>query len=176
MPRPPRRRSSDGVKAGISDDKVCVLTGVNDIGDFYYDLACRGAMTVDIAESLLEDKVLEGAIVDTDNHRSYPRVMRDLKMAFHDAVSSTVHSHLERLNNIHSAIRGFLSPFNGVSTKWLPGYLAWFKWLRGYREAEDLGIDAARRQLRTGDYEHVRRRLCDIPLPLRDMGLRPTKT
>jgi hypothetical protein len=39
MPRPPRHRSSDGAKQGISDDKVCVLTGVNEIGDFYYDVA-----------------------------------------------------------------------------------------------------------------------------------------
>lgn len=176
MPRPPRRRSSDGVKKGISDDKVCVLTGVNEIGDFYYDVACRGAMTCDIAESLLEDRVREGAIVNTDSHRAYARVMRDLKVAFHDAASSAVHSHLERLDNIHSAIRGFLHPFNGVSTKWLPGYLAWFKWLRGYREADDLGMGVARRQLRTDDYEYVRRRLCEIPLPFRDSRLMPTKT
>jgi hypothetical protein len=133
-------------------------------------------MTCDVAETLLEDRVREGIIVNTDSHRAYARVMRGLKVAFHDAAASTVHGHLERLDNIHSVIRGFLHPFNGVSTKWLSGYLAWFKWLRGYREAEDLGIGAARRQLRTGDYEHVRRRLCDIPLPLRDMGLRPTKT
>ena len=175
MPRPPRHSSSAGAKRGISDDKVCVLTGVNDMGDFYYDVACRGAMTVGIAESLLESRICEGAIVNTDKHRAYARVMSDLKVAFHDAVSAADSDHLKRINDIHSAIRAFLNEFKGISTKWLQGYLAWFKWLRGYREADDRGIGVARSQFGSDDYDYVRRKLCDIPLPFRGRDLRPTK-
>ncbi|MBE6519872.1 MAG: hypothetical protein E7Z68_01975 [Thermoplasmata archaeon] len=116
MPQPPQHNSGDSVRNDLSDDKVYVLTGVNEMDDFLYDLACRRAMTVDIADSLLEERMCKRAIVCTDNHRTYPRVMKGLKVAFHDAASSANHDRLKRINDIHSALRAFLHTFREAST------------------------------------------------------------
>lgn len=46
MPRPARRRGGDGAAAGVSSDKVSVLTMVNARGDAMAVAACRGKMGV----------------------------------------------------------------------------------------------------------------------------------
>jgi hypothetical protein len=33
---------------------------------------------------------------------------------------------LQKVNNVHSQLRKFLSPFNGVSSKYLQNYLNWY--------------------------------------------------
>lgn len=46
MPRPERRRGGDGAAAGVSSDKVSVLTMVNARGDAMAVAVCRGKMGV----------------------------------------------------------------------------------------------------------------------------------
>ena len=42
---------------------------------------------------------------------------------------------LQKINNLHSRLKGLLAPFRGVSTKYLDNYLAW----NGF-EAENPGV------------------------------------
>lgn len=37
--------------------------------------------------------------------------------------------HLQHINALHSKFKRWLMPFNGVSTKYINNYLAWFKFL-----------------------------------------------
>lgn len=37
--------------------------------------------------------------------------------------------HLQKANNVHSQLRGFLRPFNGVSSKYLQNYLNWYAYV-----------------------------------------------
>ena len=52
-------------------EQICVLTGVNDAGDFFFEMAGRGNITEERAAAYLEGKVASGAIVATDGARAY---------------------------------------------------------------------------------------------------------
>jgi hypothetical protein len=86
-PREPRH-DRIGSKQGISDDQICVVTAYDDAGSFFFDVACRGALTHDIALDTLKGRISSGAIVNTDKHRAYSKVMREIGVALHNAVSS----------------------------------------------------------------------------------------
>ena len=168
-PREPRR-DSGGCSKGISNDKICVITGYNDTGDFFFDVACRGALTNDIARASLQGRIGAGAIVNTDLHRAYPRVMRELS-AEHIAIDADRHENLSGIDHIHGDIRTFMAPFRGVSTKWLHLYLAWYKWLRCYGDS----AASALRQMVRGDYTHTWRAIGERGSPFRDRMMNPTK-
>lgn len=68
-PREPRQDSNQDVRSGISDDQICVITALNDSGDFFYDVTCRGAITNEIAKEALGSLIGSGAIVNTDMHK-----------------------------------------------------------------------------------------------------------
>ena len=42
---------------------------------------------------------------------------------------------INRINNAHSLLAGFMERFRGVSMRRLGAYLAWFKWTRGFAPA-----------------------------------------
>lgn len=174
MPRAPRRDGDTGTR-GISDEQICVMTGVNDVGEIFFDVACRGAMTGEVARRVLADKVGEGAIVSTDRHKSYPRVLRELG-AVHDRYGSDDHEPLEAVNNLHSAIKSFINGrFRGVSTKWLSGYLGYFKWMWQFRRSGKDLVRVAAEQIARGGYEHRWRLINTMSLPFRDASMRMTK-
>lgn len=173
MPARPREPRQDGPsgKSGISNEQICVMTAFNDADDFFFEVCCRGPLTADVAMDALEGRICEGAIVNTDEHRAYPRVMRDLKVAAHAATSSKDHSGLPRINEIHGDIRTFFARFKGVSTRWLHLYLGWYKWLRCFRRSPD----TAARQIARGDYQNTWRSLAGLGSPFRDEHMNPLK-
>lgn len=52
-------------------EQICVLTGINDTDDFFFEMAGRGNITEERAAAYLEDKVASGAIVSTDQAKAY---------------------------------------------------------------------------------------------------------
>ena len=104
-----------------------------------------------------------------DSHRSYAGALREIGAAVHNALPSVVHEGLEGVDSLHSNIRAFLKPFNGVSTRWLHLYLAWFKWLRSFKRSEG----AAARHMVAGDYRHTWRMVRGAAAPVRPDGTRP---
>ena len=79
MPRKPRARSqgTDG------HEKICVLTGINDAGDIFYEIAGRGGLDEAAARELLADKLAVGAIISTDRAHVYRRVLPALGVGAH---------------------------------------------------------------------------------------------
>ena len=172
MPRRVRKRGRDGVKRGISQDQVCVLSGVNDRGDCFLDVACRGHLTSKAALDLLSGHVGEGSIVSTDRLSSYVGVLGELRVAVHrrinpkDRRSGTINI----VNSLHSRLSSFLARFKGVATRRLHDYLVWFKWtemskrLGGRNDAEELMA----RQVSKGSYRTTWREYKDTPYPFID--------
>ncbi|UEA44730.1 hypothetical protein NQ498_05865 [Collinsella stercoris] len=77
MPRPARRRGGDGAAAGVSSDKVGVLTMVDARGGAMAVAACRGKMGVADARRAMAGRALEGAVVSTDRQRGYVRALAE---------------------------------------------------------------------------------------------------
>jgi transposase-like protein len=165
------RHNRVGSKHGISDDQICVVTAFDDADDFFFEVTCRGALTHDIALDTLKGRICSGAIVNTDLHRAYGRVMKEIGVAVHNAVSAKDEGSIPRMNKIHQDIRTFMAPFKGVSTKWLHLYLSWYKWIRTFSS----NSMAAVKQIAAGDYIHTWQSIKCIPYPFRDGRMNPTK-
>ena len=111
MPRKPRTRSqgTDG------HEKICVLTGINDAGDIFYEIAGRGGLDEAAARELLADKLAVGAIISTDRAHVYRRVLPALGVGAHIASKREEHA-INRVNSLHSQMRHFIGRF-GVSPR-----------------------------------------------------------
>lgn len=122
IPRRPHQRacSTEGC------EKICVLTGVNDAGDVFYEVVGRGGLDKDAAVGILAEKLAGGAIISTDKAHVYKRVLPVLGIREHNAYGCDEHA-INRVNNLHAHIKEFISGFHGVATRRLANYLAWFK-------------------------------------------------
>lgn len=128
IPRHAHRRacSTDGY------EKICVLTGINDAGDVFYEVAGRGGLDKGAAIGLLAEKITSGAIISTDKAHVYKQVLPALGIEKHNAYARDEHS-INRINNLHGHIKSFISDFHGVATRRLGNYLAWFKWIWSFK-------------------------------------------
>ena len=173
MEHRPREPRQDGPcsKSGISNEQICVLTAFNDAGDFFFDVCCRGPLSTEVGMRSLESRICEGAIVNTDENKAYPKVMAELKVAVHTATNSRDHSSLGRINEIHGDVRTFFSRFKGVSTRWLHLYFGWYKWLREFRNCSGTAV----KQIVSGDYVNRWRSLKTLGSPFRDAFMNQVK-
>lgn len=177
MPREPRNNGVSS-KRGISSEKICVMTGVNDCGEMFFDVACRGYMSINVAKkNVLNDKICENAIINTDNHHSYSSILNTLG-AKHNVHNAKNHDkELTPINKLHSQIKDVINcKFKGVSTKWLPYYLYYVKWIREFGKSDRELNGIAVEQIKTGNYQHRWRDTNTIPLPFCDKDLKPIKT
>lgn len=165
IPRPARHRGTDCHVRGTSKEQICVMLGVNDLGDVFYGIACRGQVTTSRALELLEGKVCEGAVVSTDGARCYRGALSALGVAAHNAFGAKDRSQgvINRVNGLCSRLDGFLRPFKGVSTRRLGNYLAWFKWVETFGRATDDLRGLAMRQLAQNGYETTWRGMRESP-------------
>lgn len=178
MPRPPRRHSGKGYPGkkawekrprGTGPEHICVLVGVNDRGDILYDVSCRGGLSTQSAKEVLDGKVCEGSVVCTDKGGAYPRALKELGVACHRAFAAADHK-VNRINNVHSRLKTFMSRFHGVATRRLSAYLAWFKWHESFkhdRNGRDMA-ELAVRQVNDGVYDTVWRGYRSTPYPFFD--------
>ncbi|MBQ9005214.1 MAG: IS1595 family transposase [Atopobiaceae bacterium] len=174
MPRESHRTGHDVHVRGISNLKVCVVCGANDLGDEFCRLAARGAATCGDVASALAGRVSEGTVVVTDDRSCYARPLSDARAA-HRVVPAKSDA-LGRVDALHSRLDAFLEPFRGVSTRWLPWYLSWFLWEEHVRRS---GLDRAEEMAAasaSGAYELTRRRHEEAGRPLWDYweGRSPT--
>lgn len=178
MPRKPRRHGGKGHPGkkewqkrprGVGREQICVLTGVNDEGDVFYELAGRSCLTGARASELLKGKIEDGAIISTDRNRAYGGALRELNVAAHNAFDSADHK-INRINNVHSRLDTFMRPFHGVATRRLENYLAWFKWrlsFEGGRERSEMPALVVK-QAAQGTYDTTWREYRDTPYPFWD--------
>ncbi|MDY3667804.1 MAG: IS1595 family transposase [Collinsella sp.] len=172
VPRKPRARSqgTDG------HEKICVLTGINDAGDIFYEIAGRGGLDEAAARELLADKLAVGAIISTDRAHVYRRVLPALGVGEHIASKREEHA-INRVNSLHSQMRHFIGRFRGVSTRRLENYLAWFKWtwcFKVRRSADELA-ELIVRQAARGTYEKTWRQYKVTPYPFYEYWIKQAK-
>lgn len=152
MPRESRHRGKQIHRRGLSKEQVCVMSGVNDSGEAFFEVAGRGVLSRDRALGVLRDRVRSGSIVSTDRAGAYAETLAELGVAAHNAYDSKDRSEgtINRINSLHSALDGFMSRFKGVSTKHLSAYLAWFRWRRVFSAGDGHDAETVARQLAGG--------------------------
>lgn len=171
MPRPSRHRGKQVRKRGLSREQICVMTGVNDSNETFFEVSGRGALSRKRAMGVLKNRIKAGAVVATDKATAYVDVLAELDVATHAAYDSKDRSEgtINRINTVHSLLAAFMDPFRGVSTKHLPAYLAWFRWCRTFM-ATDTGSTerAVARQLANGICRTRTREMFNVTPPYMD--------
>jgi hypothetical protein len=74
----------------------------------------------------LDDKLADNSTLITDKHSSYKTYTKNNPSIKHKQLLAKDHVdkrdksiYLQKVNNVHSQLSGFLRPFNGVSSKYL---------------------------------------------------------
>lgn len=137
MPREPRKRGKgkkDKKKRGISSDQLCIETGIDRKGNIVMGAVCNGRITTNKIVSFFDSKLGEDVTFVVDSHRPYEGIKKDLDVELKQvprgkSMLDSVY-HLQHVNALHSGFKRWLMPFNGVSSKYINNYLAWFKFLQ----------------------------------------------
>jgi transposase-like protein len=135
LERKPRKRGSDFKRNDDSEKPtvVQVVTAVQRNGEKYLKAVESKRLSADEITKALDGKLADHTTLITDKHPSYKLFARENPELKHKPVLGKEHVnkndkniHLQHVNNTHSQLRVFLSPFNGVSSKYLQNYLNWF--------------------------------------------------
>lgn len=133
LDRAPRKRGNDFKRNdGEKVTVVQVLTAIERKGSKYLRAIESKRLSKAEIEKTLDGKIAEEATLITDKHPSFRAFVKDNQIK-HKTILAKEHIgkadktiHLQNVNNLHSQLRTFLRPFNGVSSKYLQNYLNWF--------------------------------------------------
>ena len=81
MPRPSRHRGKQVRRRGLSLERICVMTGVNDSGETFLEVSGRGALSRERAMGVLRGRIASGSVVATDRAAAYVGVLAELGVA-----------------------------------------------------------------------------------------------
>lgn len=145
LERKPRKRGSDHRRNSTEKEvtTVQVVTAVSRSGGKYLKAVESKRLSKDEIAKALDGKLADGVVLITDKHPSYKAYAKAEPTLKHKALLAKTHVdpkdksvHLQRVNNTHSQLRKFLSPFNGVSTKYLQNYLNWYAHIEEVRKTK----------------------------------------
>jgi transposase-like protein len=131
--RPARRRGGQARKRGISSEQVCILVARDRTGQTLAFVTGKGALTKAQLQACLPPVIDKDVLLVTDGHAAYRAFARDAGIS-HEAVNLRAGirvrgaAHVQNVNAYHSRLRGWLSIFHGVASRYLPNYLGW-RWI-----------------------------------------------
>lgn len=123
---------------------VQVITAVErNTGNKFFKVVESKRLSKKQISSAIKNKIAKGATLITDKHSSYAAFIKDNKGIKHKQLLAKEHVdrkdksiHLQKVNNVHSQVRGFIKPFNGVSSKYLQNYLNWYAYKDSIRNSK----------------------------------------
>lgn len=140
MPRAPRKRGKEVKVRGISREQVCIASAIDRSNNIIMEMVCKGRIGANDLDRLYNKHLATGAIICTDSHKSYIRFAKQQGVG-HVQIKPGQHKngiyHIAHINSLHSNFKGWLTPFKGVSTKYLANYLHWFKWLQNFKAEKE---------------------------------------
>ena len=141
LPREARKRGGEIHKRGISNEYVCIASAIDRHGNIILEAVCNGRITHTALEKIFTNHIDKHSIICSDSHKSYIQFAKNLSLE-HKQIPRGFHKsgiyHINRVNSLHSRFKQWLAGFKGVSTKYLPNYLAFFKLVeivKGEKEA-----------------------------------------
>ncbi|MFZ4873442.1 IS1595 family transposase, partial [Janthinobacterium sp. Mn2066] len=154
--RPARRRGGHARQRGISSEQVCILVARDRTGQTIATVTGKGQLTRKQLLHCLLPVIDRDILLVTDGHAAYAAFARETDIS-HQAVNLRAGirvrgaAHVQNVNAYHSRLRGWLSIFHGVATRYLPNYLGW-RWILDARR-----ILSAETLLKAtlGDFPHL---------------------
>jgi transposase-like protein len=133
--RKPRKRGKKATKRGISSEQVCVLVAQDRQGHVFSQVAGNGRISAVKIDSLIGRYSPYITALCTDAESPYRKFAKDAGLEHHQINAKAGERvkkgifHIQHVNAHHSRLKGWLHRFNGVATRWLDNYLAWFRFI-----------------------------------------------
>ena len=129
MPRKAHKRGGKATKRGLSDEQVCITSGVNLGGLSVGRISNLGKPSYKELGSVLDGHVASGSVFVTDSHHGYCK-LADAYGVSHIRIPKKHHTaqgfNIQTINYYHSALKGMINwHFRGVATKYLNNYVVW---------------------------------------------------
>jgi transposase-like protein len=140
LDRPPRKRGGKATKRGISNEQMCILVARDRTGQTLDWVPGKGPVTRAQLHQHLLPRLERDVLLVSDAHPAYRAFARQAGIT-HEAVNLQAGVrvrgaiHVQNVNSYHSRLRGWLLPFRGVASRYLPNYLGWRWALDGGRIA-----------------------------------------
>ena len=133
LPRKAKKRQVSAQKRGISDEHVCVLTALDAQDNMHIEIIDQGSPTAHNIIKSLSNYIHPETTMITDSRFAYTIVAKHFGLT-HEQIPSGYHTkgifNLGEVNELHSNMKSWFVKFNGVSTKHLSRYLAWFRFTK----------------------------------------------
>lgn len=142
MPRISKPRKSSGKgKRGITSHDICIISGVDENDNMYFEVGGTGEVTSNMIRNTIASKIINSTKVETDCKSSYESIAKEnnwnLIQIKAEGHTDDKGNNLANINSLHSELTSFLGKFHGVSTKHLQEYLDWFV----FRKYQNYSID-----------------------------------
>ena len=136
LQRKPRKRAND-FKRNTAEKEITVVQAITvverETGNKFFKVVETKRLTKKQIALALDGKLAPNTTLITDKHNSYKSYTKGNQKIKHKRLLAKDHVdkkdktiHLQKVNNIHSQVRDFIKPFNGVSSKYLQNYLNWY--------------------------------------------------
>lgn len=142
--RPPRKRGQKASKRGLSDEQVCIMTGVGrKTTPAYAKSVNRASPSKSEIQEAFEGHIEEGTIVFTDGAKNYSVLQDAYDCVVHgmsvDEMKKSKVANLNNVNSFHSFMKSRYRKYRGVASKYINRYNMLFA--LGFRDREKT-IDA----------------------------------
>ncbi len=151
LPRKAKKRGSPAKKRGLSKEQIPVLVARDRTSGRTLTVVLPSRKGKDIAAALA-GRLPRDTVLVTDGATAYREVSRvrqgvEIRTVRLHAKKKTVGpSHINNVNAYDARLKGWMFRFKGVSTKRLPAYLGWHRWLdsvKGRAKSRRFLADAA---------------------------------
>ena len=137
LPRKAHKRGEDVHVRGISYEKVCVPCAIDRNGHSISKVSNLGRVSTKALHAVFDERFDPDSILCTDKMNSYVRFATKNTLNLVQLKGGREKRgiyNIQRMNAYHSALKLFLSPFKGVSTKYLNNYLIWHNFVNYAKE------------------------------------------
>lgn len=121
-PRKPRRHGAKASKRGISNEYVCICTGVERNGDAYALSANRAKPDAQELSTVFKGHISQDALALCDGLRSYSVLPCTVEDCSHIDAGQKKFFNLNTVNSFHSMIKRIYKDYRGVATGYLNRY------------------------------------------------------
>lgn len=146
IPREPRKRGGTSSKRGINDEHVAVIVTRDRNSALDMTVAAMGRIKKSDIENAIGGRIKKGGtVLCSDAHVSYKGFAMDNQLEHHQlngAIKQRVKRgiyHIQHVNSTHNRVKKWIDgTFRGVATKYLQGYMDWFRVKERFKDGGQL--------------------------------------
>lgn len=145
-PRKAHSRGHQNTIKNVHRNTICVLCAIDSSDHSFSHCIGFGNPSGKRLSNGFHDKLIvnDCTILVTDGAQSFKRVVEDYSIPYWEKKITVKRGgkrypnmqgtfHIQKINNYHSRLKRFLSPFKSVASRYLPGYLLLFDYMENHK-------------------------------------------